>query len=179
MDTEPQKSILADLNVTGVDLDRISGLSIDDSITLDLSPHGAAAQPIYSIDMGSGTMFNNWTAGTITTTTIGAGGTGSTLGAGSLDWQSYGIKSPVTLNQNGSIDLRGDRADIVINGVSLSETLRTLQERMNMLVPDPRMEQEWDELRELREAYEHKLAQCREKSRMWDRLKSMPPPEKL
>jgi hypothetical protein len=34
------------------------------------------------------------------------------------------------------------------------------------------MEQEWDELRAIREQYEAKLAECKEKSQAWKALKS-------
>lgn len=75
-------------------------------------------------------------------------------------------------NPSPTITLRGEDADIDINGVSLLETIRGIQDRLNILCPDPEMEQEWDELREIREQYEAKLTECREKSRVWKALKS-------
>jgi hypothetical protein len=73
--------------------------------------------------------------------------------------------------------LTGDDADLVINGVSLAKTLEGIQQRLNMLRPNPEMEAQWDELRELGQRYRELEQQCMEKSRMWAHLTSMPPPE--
>ena len=70
----------------------------------------------------------------------------------------------------GKLSLRGEDADIDINGVSLMATIKEIGDRLNMLCPDPEMEKEWDQLRELREQYEAKLQECREKSRAWKAL---------
>jgi len=79
------------------------------------------------------------------------------------------ITIPDTLPRS-TLTLTGDDADIMINGVSLMQTLQGMQQQLNMLVPDPAMEQEWDELRLLREQYEAKLMECREKSQAWRKL---------
>jgi hypothetical protein len=73
-------------------------------------------------------------------------------------------------NPGGTIKLQGEHADIDVNGVSLMATLKNIQTQLNMLCPDPEMEAEWDQLREIREQYEAKLAECREKSRAWKAL---------
>ena len=88
--------------------------------------------------------------------------------------------SDLTINSakpSGTISLRGEDADIDINGESLMTMIRGIQDRLNILCPDPEMETEWDELRELRQQYDAKLQECREKSKMWKTLTSMPPPE--
>ena len=67
----------------------------------------------------------------------------------------------------------GDGADIRINNRSLAQAmgqLDAIQEQLAILVPDPGMEQEWDELRAIREQYQAKLKECQEKSQMWRRL---------
>jgi hypothetical protein len=84
--------------------------------------------------------------------------------------------SVADLNQAGMLSLRGEKADIDINGRSLMKTLDALQERLNMLTPNPEMEAEWDQLRELGERYRELEQQCREKTQMWNKLKSMPKP---
>lgn len=71
---------------------------------------------------------------------------------------------------NSTLSLTGEDADIDINGVSLMETIRGIQDRLNILCPDPEMEAEWDDLREIRARYEAKLQECREKSRAWKAL---------
>lgn len=74
------------------------------------------------------------------------------------------------VHPSGTLKLQGENADIDVNGVSLMETIRGIQDRLNMLCPDPEMEQEWTELRVLRDQYETKLKECREKSQAWKAL---------
>ena len=100
---------------------------------------------------------------------VGGGG-GSSLGITS------GISAPTwspTLNVpvSGKMELRGDQADIVINGVSLNDTLQTIQDRLNMLQPNREVEQEWDQLRELGEQYRKLEKKLIEKQKAWDILK--------
>ena len=84
--------------------------------------------------------------------------------------------SAADLNQSGMLSLKGANADIDINGKSLMKTLEALEDRLNMLTPNPEMEEEWDQLRELGERYRELEQQCREKTQMWNKLKSMPKP---
>lgn len=77
----------------------------------------------------------------------------------------------LTVNQSGTIDLEGKNADIRVNGESLMETLRSIQDRLNMLRPNTELEAEWDQLRELGEQYRKLEAEFKEKSKMWDTLK--------
>jgi hypothetical protein len=69
------------------------------------------------------------------------------------------------------MELRGEQADIVINGVSLNDTLRSIQDRLNMLQPNLEVEQEWDQLRDLGEQYRELEKQLIQKQRAWDLLR--------
>lgn len=116
-----------------------------------------------------------------TTTTIdwdtmfaNIGVTGGAMGAQDTIWTSD-LAGQTSFNSK--INLTGSDADVVINGTSLSQTLKNIQERLNILSPNPEMEAEWDELRDLGQRYRELEKQCMEKSRMWTRLKDMPPPE--
>ena len=75
------------------------------------------------------------------------------------------------INAGGQIELRGDKADVVINGISLSETLQVIQDRLNILRPNTALEAEWDELRELGKHYRKIEAELKEKQRMWEIMK--------
>jgi len=75
------------------------------------------------------------------------------------------------LTPSGQIELKGDQADVVINGVSLNETLKGIQDRLNILRPSTELEAEWDELRELGELYRKLEAELKEKQLMWDIMK--------
>lgn len=89
---------------------------------------------------------------------------------GSYNWSSDTI-SLGDLKQSSTLSLNGEGADIEVNGESLMGMIRGIQDRLNILTPDRKLEQEWDELRVIREQYEAKLAECREKSRAWNALK--------
>ena len=79
-------------------------------------------------------------------------------------------------NVSSTLDLKGENADIKINGISLVDTLKTIQDRLNILTPNPELEQEWDQLRELGAQYRELEKKLQEQSDMWAKLKAMPPP---
>ena len=79
-------------------------------------------------------------------------------------------------NVSSTIDLKGENADIKINGISLVDTLKTIQDRLNILRPNPELETEWDQLRELGAQYRTLEIKLQEQSDMWAKLKAMPPP---
>jgi hypothetical protein len=77
----------------------------------------------------------------------------------------------------GKLILEGDNADIEINGIGISERLTKIEERLNILRPNEKMEAEWDQLRELGEQYRALEAKLKEQSNMWTKLKAMPAPD--
>jgi hypothetical protein len=81
------------------------------------------------------------------------------------------------LEQSGKMSLRGENADLDINGKSLKNWMEKVEERLNLLTPNPELEKEWDELRRLGERYRRLEKKCQEKAKMWSKLKSMPKPE--
>jgi hypothetical protein len=97
--------------------------------------------------------------------TAGTGWTGA--GTNTTPWFTQSSVAP-------KINLDGDGADIVVNGESLIGMLRCIQERLNILTPNPTLETEWDELRELGEQYRKLEQHIQEKQATWDRLKAMP-----
>lgn len=70
-----------------------------------------------------------------------------------------------------TLEISGPGADILINKVSLTNILSTIQERLNILVPDAELEKEWDELQALGDEYRKKTKEFKEKSRVWSALK--------
>lgn len=140
-----------------------------EAIQVSVDGHGdvIGADSTYTYDFG--TMDSNiaWTA--ISVTSSGTGPLYPNVASPTITTDDI-IWSNGWANPSGHLTLRGDDADIDINGVSLMETIRGIQDRLNILCPDPEMEQEWDELREIRAQYETKLAECREKSRAWRAL---------
>lgn len=61
-------------------------------------------------------------------------------------------------------------ADIKFGDVSLKQTLAEIAERLAILVPDAKLEQEYEELRQAREHYEH----VKQKLTMLEKLKNTP-----
>ena len=70
----------------------------------------------------------------------------------------------------GKMSITGDDADIEINGVSLQQTLATMQERLAILVPNPKLEKEFAVLHEMRIKYKQLEKELLEKKQMWDTL---------
>ena len=71
---------------------------------------------------------------------------------------------------DGKMRISGDDADIEINGVSLRQTLEDIQQRMAILQPNPELEKEFKELREIRQKYMQLERNLLEKKEMWDTL---------
>jgi hypothetical protein len=71
---------------------------------------------------------------------------------------------------DGKMRITGEDADIEINGISLKETLHSLQERMAILEPNPALEAEFKELRDIRQKYIELERNLLEKKQMWDTL---------
>ena len=141
-----------------------------------LSDYTLSSEDVISITSVSGLGAVGSNAHSVYTT--GANGTSA------LDWSNISISTgwtttttPSTISQSGTMELRGENADIKVNGRSLMEAIDRLEERLNILVPNPELETEWDELRELGERYRELEKKCKEKGEMWKKLKQMPPPE--
>jgi hypothetical protein len=87
-----------------------------------------------------------------------------------------GINDTYTLGPNGNngtsakIRLDGPEADIEINGESLIGMLKTIEQRLNILRPNPELESDWEELRNLGDAYRALEAKIRAKMKTWDAI---------
>jgi hypothetical protein len=98
---------------------------------------------------------------------IGGGGLTNATIATNTTWSN----TAAVFQPSGQIELKGDQADILINGVSLNATLKGIQDRLCMLQPNTALEAEWDQLRELGKQYRKLEAELLEKQRAWDILK--------
>jgi hypothetical protein len=132
-----------------------------DTITLSSLDVG---QTPYTLDPGYGAVPTAWPW--VTTTN----------GTSRLTWAN--ISDPATtVEQSGRLQLRGENADIEINGESLMDMIRGIEQRLNIMRPNPELEAEWDQLRELGEQYRELEKKLQEQSDMWNTLKKMPPPD--
>ena len=127
---------------------------------------GTLALDLSSVSNGHGSITGAVGSNTIWTTT--------TTGTGGYNWTIP--SAPTTISQGGRISLQGESADIDINGRSMSAWMAKVEERLNILIPNPELEREWDELRRLGERYRKLEKKCQEKAEMWKQLKKMPAP---
>ena len=78
---------------------------------------------------------------------------------------------------SNTVHIKGKDADLLINDKSLKTWMEKVEERLNILTPNPEMEKEWDDLRKLGARYRKLEKKCKEKSDIWNKLKAMPKPE--
>ena len=96
------------------------------------------------------------------------GGTGSiTLANGS----NY-TTSPAVLTAKGKMTLQGENADLDINGVSLKDFMQRVEQRLAILTPDSRLEEEWKELRVLGDQYRKLEKEILDRMKTFDILKN-------
>jgi len=80
-------------------------------------------------------------------------------------WNTTSIEN--TLQVKGDSEFDGD---ITVKGRSLSEFMESVEQRLNILRPNPALEAEWDQLRALGKQYRELEQQLTEKSKMWNTL---------
>jgi len=97
------------------------------------------------------------TSGTATTYTLGT---------------SYGPAAPMAVNQGGKISLTGPDADVDINGMSLKDTLKAIQQRLGILEVNKELEADFEQLQELGRQYRELEAQLLEQKQVFDILKN-------
>ena len=137
---------------------------------------GYEANTVPTITVSDNTGFGGYTIGTTGTSSNTVWTTGTTA-AGSFRLSPDYNTSAAMIEQNGRMSLKGDKADLEINGKSLKNWMEKVEERLNILTPNPELEKEWDELRRLGERYRKLEKKCKEKAEVWNKLKSMPKPE--
>jgi hypothetical protein len=95
------------------------------------------------------------------------------------NWSTIGTSGSVgaMIGNSGRIDLKGENADITVNGKSMMEMLERIEDRLNLLTTNPELEKDWDELRKLGDRYRQLEKKCNEKAETWKKLKAMPPPQ--
>ncbi len=157
--------------------------TLTDTITLTSTPSYSSIDygAIPTISMSDLTLGNiSINNGTSTTYTLGSG-LGAQGSHSNAVWTTSGTgwQSAVgaTITPSATISLKGEQADIDINGKSMRAWMEKVEERLNILTPNPELEKEWDDLRKLGERYRKLEKKCKEKSEVWKKLKSMSPPK--
>ena len=147
--------------ITSIDL---SSLNVNNLASISLTPTAGT-----SYTLGTGLGLGATGANAVWTTTTTGTGVGSAVGG---IWPGN-----ITAGQSGKISLKGPGADVDIDGKSLKAWMEKVEERLNILTPNPELEKDWDDLRKLGERYRKLEQRCKEKAEVWKKLKSMPPPK--
>ena len=159
------------VGLTVDELDHLTSSIGTDTITWSDSnyvanPFGTYSSPVtFGPNVSGPTTMLGGTGYTYTTNTtspwISNGGTGSS--------------TTMQLNPSGTIEIKGEDADIKINGKSMVTWMEKVEERLNILTPNPELEKDWDDLRRLGQRYRALEKKCREKAQMWAALKKVQP----
>jgi len=80
--------------------------------------------------------------------------------------------SAAGLDASGKLSLNGKNADISINGKSLKDWMEKVEERLAILHPNEKLEDQWEELKELGIRYRALEAEIIEKEKVWATLKN-------
>ena len=137
--------------------------SITESATV--SENSWQSVPLVTIGPNTGAVQHTWVGSNTFSNVTWTGGWGMGGGAG-----EYHVNQTL---KGGQLHLEGHDADININGESLMKTLRSLEQRLNILRPNTELEAEWDQLRELGDQYRHLETELMEKQKMWNKLKEI------
>ena len=78
--------------------------------------------------------------------------------------------TPWATSKSGKLYLDDQDADIIINGKSLGAVIAKIEERLNILVPNPELEKEWAELKQLGNKYRALEQQINDKMKTWKLL---------
>ena len=89
---------------------------------------------------------------------------------GALDSSAWPQTTSV-IKSNGCVELKGTDADIVVNGKSILKTICAIEERLALLEPNPNLEKEWEELKDLGNKYRQLETEIKEKLKVWEALK--------
>jgi hypothetical protein len=99
--------------------------------------------------------------------------TGSTISAwGQNNWSINDSNVAAIIEASGKLSLQGTNADIEINGQSLTQMLRRIEERINILTVNTELESDWDELRELGNQYRALEQRIKNKMETWNKLRA-------
>jgi hypothetical protein len=127
------------------------------SSTITLGPTSSIGSVVSPITWGTGSPLSN----SIVYTT----GTGT-------NWGNITLAEPdikgATLKVNGNADFDGE---VTIKGKNLTDMLEKIEERLAILHPNEKLEDKWDELKELGKRYKELEAEIIEKEAMWAILK--------
>ena len=119
---------------------------------------------------------NDWLvysgAGDQSAWTSGAADVNPIWNVGSSTGYTYTNTNLTDLNTSGKISIKGENADLDINGVSLKDFMARVEQRLAILTPDTRLEEEWAELKALGDRYRELEKEIHDRMKTFDILKN-------
>ena len=94
-----------------------------------------------------------------------------------LYWGINGTSNTITADpslKGNSLSVKGNadfEGEVTIKGKNLSDILEKIDERLAILHPNPKLEDKWDELKELGKRYRELEQELIEKEKVWAILK--------
>ena len=130
-----------------------------------------------SYSLNDNNMDNTYIGDPLSVSTGTAGQVHTTTGTGNLYWgnlngttTSFGTISADPSLKGNSLSVKGNadfEGEVTIKGKSLTDMLDKIEERLAILHPNEKLEDKWDELKELGKRYKELEAEIIEKERMW------------
>lgn len=150
---------LGDINVSGSN--HIGGGTGIDTITIDSQNYMTGSITIPSTYISDSTY------------SVSGAGTGTGYNWTTTNTSGYTISNntPTTVHIDGDGLTMKEGADIKIGSKSLSEAIEKIEERLGILNPNPKLEERWDKLKELRKQYMELEKDLLEKEKIMEILK--------
>jgi hypothetical protein len=107
--------------------------------------------------------------------TISSGSYILSNGSNGIDWSTLNSTISVSSNStHNTLEVKGEAnfdGDIKVKGKSITDSLERIEERLAILRPNEELEEKWENLRALRNAYMELEKEILEKQEMWAILK--------
>ena len=124
----------------------------------------------YTIDTSAGSIYNLGMNNITLGGAIGGSNSVYTIAGANGTWGGlYNASPSVSLDKDG-IEV-SESADIKLGKVSLKDFINKIEQRLALLTPNPNLEKEWNELKELGDRYRELEKHITEKMKTWDILK--------
>ena len=134
---------------SGASCDTITLDDLSTDINLNTMAGAVGSIGAYTYSTASGSLSYSYPSNNIAISTIGSSGSFLTSGANGNSWTTIGSAPQSSLQVNGDANFEGD---LKIKGVSIANTLETINKRLSILVPDPA---KLEHFAALKKAYEH------------------------
>jgi hypothetical protein len=148
---------------------KVSSPSRLEEILAEWAPDKVEEDDSYTVDLSG--ILNNVSITTPYTYSVSPNSI-YTTGTGTSPWATVNPTSA-----SAKIQLNGEGADVEVNGWSLVAAVKRIEQRLGLFQPNPELEKEWEDLRELGEQYRQLEQYIKDKQATFGRLRAMPKPD--